>query len=137
MKQKMDVTNTVRNEFRGMYNCGGYALNTFDWYCPRGIVFFARSDDSAVQHYANSMIKEFDGKLRIIQDVKELMDDEYAVAFRTREGDFHFCKRDDSGNWRHKRGGTPKLHRITKERLFSEEWPGGYHSQIVLFAMKK
>lgn len=137
MKQKIGISHNVKHLFRGMYNCGGYALNTFDWYYPDEAALSASSSDMAVQRYADSMVKEFNGRLRIIQDVKELMDDEYAVAFRTRNGDFHFCKRDDSGNWRHKRGGTPTLHRITKERLFSEEWPGGYCSRIVLFAKKK
>lgn len=137
MKQNRNITNCIKNEYRGVYNCGGYALNTFNWYYPDGAAMFVSSHDEAVQCYTDAMVHEFNGKLRVIQDVTELMDDEYAVAFRTREGDFHFCKRDDSGNWRHKRGGTPTLHRITKARLFSEEWPGGYCSRIVLFAMKK
>ena len=137
MKQKMNVTNTVRNEFRGIYNCGGYALNTFNWYYISETIFGVSNSDEAVERYADSIVRDFNGKVRIIQGIEELINDEYAVAFRTRNGDFHFCKRDDSGNWRHKRGGTPTLHRITKAELFSEQWPGGYDSRIVLFAVKK
>lgn len=137
MKQKRSVTNNVKRGVRRSYNCGGYALNTFDWYCPDGAWMGVSNDDESVQYYADCMVEEFNGKLRIIQDVSELTDKEYAVAFRTRNGDFHFCKRDDSGNWRHKRGRTEPLHRITKKEVFSEQWPGGYDSRIILFAMAK
>lgn len=138
MKQNVHIAERVRKIDRSDYNCGGYALNTFTWYRPyagyRGTFSTTRAGMKA---YVDYMIKDFRGKLREIETIESLRSGEYAIAFRTRKDDFHFCKRDSSGNWRHKRGWWSKLFRIPTKEVFGEVWPGGYNSPIVLLAMKE
>lgn len=129
------------------YNCGGYALETYNWYCPyptedKGKEMFgywaSMSLEEKLEISVKQMLREFKGTLRVIDDIDELENDEYAVAFKLGERDFHFAKRTSRGNWLQKRGNTPKIETMTKERVFSEEWAGGiYSSRLVLFAKKK
>jgi len=91
------------------------------------------------------MLKEF-SDLRVIKDIKELAQDEYAIAFRiggvNGVHDFHFMKRAKNGHWSHKAGGSC-IKFIKKEEVFSEEWVTGYwypknhyRGELVLFAKK-
>ena len=128
------------------YNCGGYALNTFSWYCPYGEIspwgfqqiFLGEklNKEETLQLCVGHMLNEFDD-LRLIEDLNELHNDEYAIAFRIAHGDFHFAKRASNGHWFHKRGGTPMIETIKKEEVFSDSWLGVYDSRLVLFAKKK
>ena len=85
------------------YNCGGYALNTFSWYCPHNIgsdryysSYTEKGMQKTTQNAVAFMLKEF-SDLRVIKDIKELAQDEYAIAFRiggvNGVHDFHFMKR--------------------------------------------
>ena len=137
-----------RNTSQYDYNCGGYALGTFNWYCPyetdkdhTSNLRTKMSVDSMADHYAEFMLQDFFGRLRIIKEVKEIRKDEKAIAFRCCGEDFHFCVRGDNGVWYHKPGGNT-IRRIKKEEVFADEWysPRGlvvYTSKIILFAMKK
>ena len=125
------------------FNCGGYALETYNWYLPvEGLRQASRYFDSwydedreeVLEDTVKHMLKEFKGKLRIIQNVEELKDNEYAIAYRIGDGDFHFAKRNKKGVWFHKRGKTPYIERMTKEEVFSSSWGHRYDSPIVLFA---
>lgn len=132
------------------YNCGGYALGTFNWYlpyedydCSTWSLYYDRgmTPDGMADFYAEFMLKDFLGRLRQIKSVKEKTLDEKVIAFRCGESDFHFCVRGDNGVWYHKPGSNT-IRRIKKEEVFSDKWvsPDGwtiYDSKIILFAMKK
>ena len=130
------------------YNCGGWALNTFSWYRPTLDCFFEhwgvdwgkRMSDKEMFDITllsvNAMLREFED-LRVIRNLNELKEDEYALAFRIGQdlNDFHYCKRSRNGHWTHKMGGT-KIQPIAKKDVFSESWCNGYCGHIVLMAKK-
>lgn len=130
------------------YNCGGWALNTFSWYRPTQSVFFSRwgTDDKTPLAQTKMMditiqsvvcmIQEFQD-LRVITHLKELKEDEYAIAFRIGSlvNDFHYCKRSKNGHWTHKMGGG-SIRPIAKKEVFAENWFGEYCGHLVLFAKK-
>ena len=140
---------TSRNTDLEDYNCGGYALGTFNWYLPmsdlsettwRLVEDRKMSVDEIAQYYADYILKDFEGYIRRIQDLKELKKDEQAIAFRVGEEDFHFCKRGKNGVWYHKPGRNT-IRRIKRTEVFAERWvsPNSYtiyDSEIILFALK-
>lgn len=125
-----------------LYNCGGYALNTFSWYCPynKGTAWSALAEYYGIEQLLdltiNYMIEEFGNNLRVINDIKELKENEYAIAYRASEYDFHYVKRASNGNWFHKRGGSGHIDRMKKEEVFSNCWVGEYDSRVCLLAKK-
>ena len=140
----------VQNTYIRSYNCGGYALNTFSWYCPHNSSRkYGSTTEQGMLNTTNNavefMLKEFKD-LRVITDLKELQPNEYAIAFRIGgvggEADFHFMKRGKNGKWYHKPGGTG-IQFIAKEKVFtykwvSKTWAGTciYRGKLVLFAKK-
>ena len=141
-------TRNIRNTNKRMYNCGGYALGTYSWYCPQ-------PDDDYDDSYAfdtmdeaiditldvvDHMCYEFEGKIRVIKTLNELNTSvEYAVAFRiSSRNDFHYVKKADNGHWYHKRGGMLDINQMTEYEVFNTRWCGGfYDGPIVLLAVKK
>jgi hypothetical protein len=146
---KLGIRN-AQNTRTWEYNCGGYALNTFSWYCPHNETnryyssYNERGMKKTTQNAVAFMLAEF-SDLRVIKDIKELAQDEYAIAFRiggvNGTHDFHFMKRAKNGRWYHKAGGL-NIESIKKEEVFSEEWKTGwfcknlYRGELVLFAKK-
>jgi len=145
-KKFRNLDNTPRSE----YNCGGYALDTFSWYHPFprkyhnlwAIIDLYEGDYSAVLHYTvNHMLKEFRGKLRVIQNLADLQENEEAVAYRieTDGYDFHYVRRKQNGSWYGKKGWTHPIYRYTEEEVFdceSDAWSEGrYNSEMILFAL--
>ena len=142
----------VNNTYVRSYNCGGYAFNTFSWYCPysnnRGRKYNSTTERSMLNTTNKAvefMLKEFND-LRVITDLKELQPNEYAIAFRIGgvggEDDFHFMKRGKNGKWYHKPGGT-EIQFIAKEKVFADKWVSKtwagtytYRGKLVLFAKK-
>lgn len=125
----------IKNSDKDEYNCAGYALNCFSWYCP------LNHHEYDVDIYAKQILIDFPN-VRIISSEKELKNNEYIIAFRISSCDFHFMKRSKNGNWFEKRGWVPVIYRIKKEKVFNEIWSshrydGGYNSKIILFAVKE
>ena len=131
------------------FNCGGWALNTFSWYRPTifgdnircwGDDYYQNMTDKQAFNITlkavNAMLREFPD-LRVIEHLKELNKDEYAIAFRIGKDidDFHYCKRAKNGHWTHKMGGLC-IEKITKKEVFAPVWLDGYCGFIVLFAKK-
>ena len=92
------------------------------------------------------MLEEIDG-LRVIDNIKELNKDEYAVAFRFTsdwlQEDFHFIKRARNGQWYEKMGSSSYINRVPTKKVFAPEWTYSnaiseivYDSPLVLFAKK-
>lgn len=105
-----DGRRNIDNTSRFDYNCGGYALNTFNWYYPRDIFNsknFKKPEDewrcrdqtignilknsnnninTILNTYALRdsyyMIQNFNGKLRRINSLKDLKKNERIIAYR-------------------------------------------------------
>ena len=137
-------TRSIRNTDKYDYNCGGYALETFTWYCPRAederVRYSFRNIEQAYEttlHAVAHMVYEFEGKLRMIRKLKDLKENERAVAFRiSSDGDFHYVKKAKNG-WYHKRGGCPRIERMSEYNVFNTDWCGRYDGPIVLLAIEK
>lgn len=140
----------IQNTYIRIYNCGGYALNTFSWYCPHhsGRKYGSTTEQGMLNTTDNAvkfMLNDFKD-LRVITDLKELQSNEYAIAFRIGgiggEEDFHFMKRGKNGKWYHKPGGLG-IQFIKKEEVFADKWVSKtwagtctYCGKLVLFAKK-
>jgi hypothetical protein len=82
-----------------------------------------------------NILQDF-ANVRVIYSLKDLRPNEYAVAARMSDTDFHFMRRDCADCWSHKRGNHPKKWMATdKEALHSREWIGGYYGKVMLFAV--
>lgn len=135
---------TYENTPKRMYNCGGYALENYGWYCPY-------SEDDAIymddvfefcevkyeeEKFVEYMLDTIPN-LRSITDISELAENEYAIAFRVSCDDFHFVKRGGNGCWYEKMGGSNCINRMTKEEVFSDRWHDRYDGELYLFAKKR
>lgn len=138
----------IKNSNKWDYNCAGYALGTFSWYCPyekdtRSFFDFIipprlteEEMEKRTKNYIEQMLNDFDD-LRIIDNLRELRFNEYAIAFRVSpDDDFHYVKRTRGGLWYHKRGNTPFIERMKKSEVFSDCWCERYTGRLVLFAKK-
>ena len=136
----------IKNTDRYEYNCGGYALETFSWYCPEEELELGRTAfDTIEEAYEKTMyavavmVLEFEGKVRMIRRVEDLhKTSERLVAFRiSSDGDFHYIKKTRSG-WKHKMGSSYPIRKMSEWEVFNTEWCGGrYDGPLVLLAIKK
>lgn len=136
----------INNSPKRGYNCAGYALNTFSWYCPNPVDYFPWGDwfddDWEVESIHNMavqiMLHDFAFRhIRLIADVAELHENEYAFAFRlSDDGDFHYVKRGRNGTWYHKMGNSPDINIMPREEVFSASWCYRYRGPIALFAIE-
>lgn len=139
----------LKNTDKGIYNCGGYALGTFSWYCPHNEEdedwwFFDYSFEDEFEAYEKTMycvakmILDFEGRLRLVRSLDKVHKDERVIAFRlSSDGDFHYVKKMGNGRWYHKRGACRWIDRMTEEEVFETDWCDRYDGPIVLLAMKK
>lgn len=145
-KNKRNMSNTHKEGF----NCGGYALGTYSWYCPFGrhdgdlSGLFDRFDGDYVavlQYTVDYMLQDFGNKLRVIQSLDELQEGEEAVAYRIETDcyDFHYLRRKSNGKWYGKMGRIPIIYKYTEIEVFdhnSDAWQNGrYDSEMILFAL--
>lgn len=137
-KKERNIKNAIKYE----YNCGGYALDTFSWYCPyaENVDLFDELEDydSALELFTNQMLQDFPD-MRVINNLDEKNKDEYYVAFRVGEDDFHFIKGYSKYMWFSKMGSSARIERMTLSEVFDKPWGswGQYDSKIVLFAKKR
>ena len=138
-QHKRNFSNTERH----LYNCAGYALGTFSWYCPYNNydLFSLLCDFDELEEITkltvSHMLKDFEGKLRVISSLEELREDEYAIAYRvSSDGDFHFMKKART-RWHHKRGNTPTILTESEDNVFNSIWCDRYDGPIVLMAMRR
>lgn len=141
VRNKNDVLNTervrnIRNTAKSAYNCAGYALETFNWFLPDTDYSGSTDDDVNTARCVKSMLKVFKGNLRVITDVSELLDDEYAIAFRVGNGDFHFMKRAKNGIWYNKLGYLSDIRKLPANEVLNSDW-NLYNGPVVLLAKKR
>lgn len=140
----------IKNTDKNLYNCGGYALGTFSWYCPNaeeddpfGLWNFIFSPlpipelmERVTASAVEQMLIEF-ADLRVITTLAEVKSDEYPIAFRvSHDGDFHYVKRARNGHWYHKLGSDSRICRMAESVVFSKDWGYRYDGRIVLLAKK-
>lgn len=142
----------VNNTSKAVYNCGGYALNLFAWYCPWGLDVdeaetpLARAywEDECFDDYemfaptmrcVQNMLAEIP-TLRLLTGINDdIASNEYMLAFRiSHDGDFHYAKRGNNGIWHHKRGSCSEIRTMTLSELLSESWCGRYDGPLVFLA---
>ena len=116
------------------YNCGGYALGCYSWYCP--FDHHVRDFEKNV----NQILEDFPN-IRLVDNIQNIMPNEYAIAFRLSPTDFHFMKQSKNGVWSEKRGSQPEIRVVPKSVVFSEVWSpdrydNGYRGEIAFFAVK-
>nr|DAH81427.1 MAG TPA: hypothetical protein [Caudoviricetes sp.] len=132
----------LRNTPKLIYNCGGYALGCFSWYCPRETDVFYYGFDSheeareKTDYCVKCMLADFP-TLRVIASLDEVAPDEYPILFRlSHDGDFHYLKRADNGIWYNKMGSCSMIEIMPKDRIFNI-WYKRYDGPIIIFAKKK
>lgn len=125
------------------YNCAGFALSTFSWYCPSydedawGFLedWSWATMKQVTQMAVNKMLNDFEN-LRLIHQMHELLENEYAVAFRvSSDGDFHYIRQINGEHWEHKCGGS-FIRAISEAEVFTTNWCDRYDGPIILFAVE-
>lgn len=118
------------------YNCGGFALKTFDWV---DFDFFddERDIDTLIKKCMAKIKKRIKG-FKVIQSYKDIPESIPVIGFRIAicdsfPRDFHFVIRED-GFWKHKMGGRkPELVYFNIDELWPGGWDWNYNSEIVWF----
>ena len=142
----------IKNTSKAVYNCGGYALNLFAWYCPWGLEVQESETPLARAYWqgdlfgtdemftptfkcVQNMLAEIP-TLRLLTGINDhIADNEYMLAFRiSYDGDFHYAKRGNNGVWHHKRGSRDEIETMTILELLDESWLGRYDGPLVFFA---
>ena len=141
-----DRARNIHNTDTHLYNCAGYALETFSWYCPNeeDWEYWGYEENlSDAEMFAKTfetvkfMLKDFKGHLRLIRSVDEVQENEYAIAYRiSSDGDFHFMKKMVNG-WHHKRGGSAHIYIETEDYVLNKIWCDRYDGPIALMAMRR
>lgn len=138
---------TVRNSSKLAYNCAGYALKCFSWYCPQADentpedYYAFETETEAWEKTINAvevMLNDFP-TLRMVHSLNEVRPDEYAILFRlSHDGDFHYLRRDHDNHWRHKMGNSREIETIKTTEIW-EPWGtfGRYDGPIVILAKQR
>lgn len=136
----------IGNISRRQFNCAGYALGCFSWYCPHTeeddmwsdkiYAYRTRDLEARTRARVQQILCDFPD-LREISNPDETAEDEFAIAFRlSTDGDFHFIWRDNRNHWWQKMGALSELYQIRKSEVFSSLWGIRYNGPIVFFARK-
>ena len=151
----MSNTRNIHNINKAYYNCGGYALNLFSWYCPWGEDVSETETPLARAYWADDYFDDdelFAPTMRCVQNMlaeiptlrlltginDPIKDNEYMLAFRiSYDGDFHFAKRACNGVWYHKQGGSQKIGVMTALEIIDDSWCDRYNGPLVFFANTK
>ena len=147
-----ETSNSILMLDRYDYNCGGFALGTFEWYVPssyeedydnetieqvevediRQDYYKCRLDYyDACNEIANYFIKNMCNDLtgiREIENENELKGNEYLVAFKASINDFHYARKLSNGRWFHKMG-CEEIREIDEWQVYSDKWWSNMHCQ--------
>ena len=150
-------SNRFKRKNKRDYNCGGYALGTYDWFVPYSCSYLDKYLEDDVEKFwresgydindynvmaercINEMIYYFNGKLREIKKVSDAKADERVIAFRFGAGDFHFMIKGRKGHqWHSKMGVSNSIDTFSEEYVMSDpDWGKIYFSDTYLMAMSK
>ena len=155
-------TRNQKNTLDGDYNCGGYALGTFNWFLPY-------NNFNSNYSFALNLLEEYNDidyvmemlfeknvenilnflkdKIRRIYSLKELLQNEDLIAFRIciiydsefnelEDTDFHF-RLYHNGKWTEKMGATTIVECSSyEEEIWNEGFGFEYLNPTALFALK-
>ena len=100
---------TLKNSNKRVYNCGGYALGTFNWYLPAATLedfnecMECLDEKSLLEQFTSNILEEFLNLERIdFSDIPKVKDIIIGFAVKERD-DFHFIRRGRNFQWYHKR----------------------------------
>ncbi len=140
-----DKTNTalrtIKNTPKELYNCGGYALKTFNWLSfniPCRGNSSIKKKNATLKLLIQELLEDFP-TLRLIKKLSDIQSNEYPIVMRVSENDFHFMCRGKNNQWYNKMGFSSPIHKVKQEKVFSKAWNTGwecYDSKIALFAKK-
>lgn len=135
----------INNTTKFYYNCGGYALGTFSWYCPGRtrkeyykIMEYAGTEDwyNALELAAEAIVNELSGwsivPFNLVMERKYSLAQYEVVAMRFSRMDFHFWKLGRNWNWYDKMGEADWINRHAFEDV-RHTWCHHYNSPIVCF----
>lgn len=142
----LNRSRTVKNTDGDLFNCAGYALECFSWYCPEGCGLhfdwdtIEEAKEKNMQAFKN-MVKDFPD-LKIIDGPNAPIEEGYyRLGFRIASGgDFHYIKQMPSGRWFHKPGCFPiqPIKRTDIEKAWPGwNWEGRYDGPILWMANKR
>lgn len=124
------------------YNCAGFAFDNPEWLSPFATARegreWLRRNHKKVRKCARLMQKFCADKgARLVGSPRDVLNDEYAVAFRAGERDFHFVRFcENMGQWVEKRGNRDELENYGKN-LPHAPWHEVYDGAIIYMAVKK
>lgn len=130
------------NAWNRSCNCYGFAFGICDWLVP-----YTYNNDPWDPWFPCNDVYEMEEEMvdtiisqtgaRLIESISELASNEYAVAFRFGETDFHFIRRGLDGKWYEKKGAS-EIAPVLKSHVFADFWGNGvnvYDSTLHLFAV--
>lgn len=126
--------NEMRNLNRAVFNCGGYALNVFTWYLPFNKNNGYYDFDHMERHVA-FMLKDFGGRLRLIENESDALPHERVVFFRGCSYDFHYVYKGKNGHYYHKMGSKKYIEHMKKKEVYGPKWCCRYNGKIYIFAL--
>ena len=151
-RKQRNLDNTEQQDF----NYAGWALETFNWYQPDGNSedeekdyreIRSRTDISRhrraklmLRGSIDNMLKDFEGRLRLINLEDPILPNEYRIAFRFTDDlhDFHFAKEIAPNLWSAKAGDGDITEFSADQLLGAWDWgSNNYNRKIAFFAMKR
>lgn len=143
-----DTNNAVEHFHFEDYNCGGFAVGTFDWLHIENRKMHSflsnsynqqttRDKKLALVSAAKELEKNFN--LRPLKNPRKIKEGEYLIGFRLSNRDFHFIRQMSNGKWLHKPASKP-IQEISNEDVYGvwcpDRYDGGYDSKTIWFAKK-
>lgn len=143
MSYELNLSQDVVERHDCEYNCMGFAIGTYEW---EDLEDFEYTDDlededeyaislrssicyeCALKLTLLSLYVENYPRMRVLENrYEKLEDDEYLVAMKVSEDDYHFRRQMDDGKWYEKCGSGPI--RECTDTVYDEDW-WGLHDQL-------
>ena len=129
----------MKREYENIYNCGGYALGTKDWFIPYDVKNnglksnFNKNDLAELTNFMQDIFTN----VRLVRTPKDALRGERLIAFRLAENDFHFVKVNKRNNTFMHKMGWLRIEEMPKEEFYNTMgWGCRYNSEIKYFAIK-
>lgn len=115
------------------FNCGGFALGTYNWYLPYEYDLWDEWQEQVEEQTADYdeqcdlmadkciCFMERDQVCREIWTEDDLRPGEYLVLFRASPEDFHYARRLSNGEWWHKMGNND-IRQISEDEACGDMW---------------
>jgi hypothetical protein len=113
------------------YNCGGYALKSFNWFDFPLAIGSIPFGETKLKACARWICHKTKGKIISKEQAEKAKKEEIVVAFKiSKNGDFHFMRKGKNNHWKHKMGNLPAVFNVDKKTVFSKKWDYS-HYQII------